>query len=44
MGRPVDIETAYAREELFLLQCRPITTLDGIGAAPDVDASATVSV
>jgi phosphoenolpyruvate synthase/pyruvate phosphate dikinase len=28
MGRPVDIETAYTREELFLLQCRPITTLD----------------
>jgi pyruvate,water dikinase len=44
MGRSVDIETAYAREELFLLQCRPITTLDGIGAAPDANASATVSV
>jgi pyruvate,water dikinase len=26
MGWPVDIECAYAGEELFLLQCRPITT------------------
>jgi phosphoenolpyruvate synthase/pyruvate phosphate dikinase len=43
MGRPVDIETAYAREELFLLQCRPITTLDKIGATPVADVSATVS-
>ena len=28
MDRPVDIETAYAGELLYLLQCRPITTLD----------------
>jgi phosphoenolpyruvate synthase/pyruvate phosphate dikinase len=28
MGRPVDIETAFARDLLYLLQCRPITTLD----------------
>ena len=27
MGRPVDIETAFAGELLYLLQCRPITTL-----------------
>jgi pyruvate,water dikinase len=26
MGRPVDIETAFAGELLYLLQCRPITT------------------
>jgi pyruvate, water dikinase len=27
-GWPVDIEFAYAGDDLFLLQCRPITTLD----------------
>jgi len=27
MGHPVDIECAYAGGELYLLQCRPITTL-----------------
>jgi pyruvate,water dikinase len=27
MGWPVDVECAYARGELYLLQCRPITTL-----------------
>jgi pyruvate,water dikinase len=27
MGRPVDIETAFAGELLYLLQSRPITTL-----------------
>ncbi|MEK7787869.1 MAG: PEP/pyruvate-binding domain-containing protein, partial [Chloroflexota bacterium] len=27
MGYPVDIECAYANGELYLLQCRPITTL-----------------
>jgi pyruvate,water dikinase len=27
MGHPVDIEGAYARGELYVLQCRPITTL-----------------
>ena len=27
MGYPVDIEAAYADGELYLLQCRPITTL-----------------
>jgi phosphoenolpyruvate synthase/pyruvate phosphate dikinase len=26
-GRPVDVEVAWAGSELFLLQCRPITTL-----------------
>jgi len=44
MNRPVDIETAYAREELFLLQCRPIITLDEVGATPVADVSAVVSV
>jgi phosphoenolpyruvate synthase/pyruvate phosphate dikinase len=28
MGQPVDIETAFAGDLLYLLQCRPITTLD----------------
>jgi pyruvate,water dikinase len=27
MGRPVDLELAWAGADLFLLQCRPITTL-----------------
>ncbi|MEZ4727498.1 MAG: PEP/pyruvate-binding domain-containing protein [Caldilineaceae bacterium] len=27
MGWPVDVECAYANEALYLLQCRPITTL-----------------
>ncbi len=27
MGHPVDVEAAYAAGELYLLQCRPITTL-----------------
>ena len=27
MGWPVDIECAYRGRELYLLQCRPITTL-----------------
>jgi pyruvate,water dikinase len=27
MEHPVDIECAYAGGELYLLQCRPITTL-----------------
>ena len=27
MGRPVDVECAYTGRSLFLLQCRPITTL-----------------
>jgi pyruvate,water dikinase len=27
MGHPVDIECAYAGRDLYLLQCRPITTL-----------------
>jgi phosphoenolpyruvate synthase/pyruvate phosphate dikinase len=26
-GRPVDLEVAWAGPDLFLLQCRPITTL-----------------
>jgi pyruvate,water dikinase len=28
MGRPVDVECAYQGGQLYLLQCRPITTLD----------------
>ena len=27
MGWPVDVELAWQREALYLLQCRPITTL-----------------
>jgi hypothetical protein len=27
MGFPVDLEVALAGSDLFLLQCRPITTL-----------------
>jgi phosphoenolpyruvate synthase/pyruvate phosphate dikinase len=27
MGQPVDVEAAYSSEHLYLLQCRPITTL-----------------
>jgi len=27
MGQPVDVEGAYAGAELYLLQCRPITTM-----------------
>jgi pyruvate,water dikinase len=27
MELPVDVECAYAASELYLLQCRPITTL-----------------
>jgi phosphoenolpyruvate synthase/pyruvate phosphate dikinase len=27
MGWPVDVECAYAKDDLYLLQCRPITTL-----------------
>ena len=38
MGRPVDIETAFAGDLLYLLQCRPITTLD----ESSVDTRATV--
>jgi pyruvate, water dikinase len=29
MGRPIDLECAYAGEKLYLLQCRPITTAGG---------------
>lgn len=38
MGRPVDIETAYAGELLYLLQCRPITTLGQPDASIPVTA------
>ena len=27
MGWPVDVECAFEGEQLYLLQCRPITTL-----------------
>lgn len=37
MGRPVDIETAFSGELLYLLQCRPITTL----GEPDTSISVT---
>jgi len=29
IGYPVDIECSYARGELYLLQCRPVTTTPG---------------
>ena len=32
MGWPVDIEVAFRDERLYLLQCRPITTVAGNGA------------
>src|ERR687890_2069112 len=38
MGRPVDIEAAFAGDLLYLLQCRPITTLD----EPGLDTCATI--
>ena len=38
MGRPVDIEAAFAGDLLYLLQCRPITTLD----EPGLDTRATI--
>jgi pyruvate,water dikinase len=31
-GRPVDVECAFHRGRLYLLQCRPITTLGALGA------------
>jgi phosphoenolpyruvate synthase/pyruvate phosphate dikinase len=34
MGWPVDVEAAYADECLYLLQCRPITTLNQCGGLP----------
>jgi pyruvate,water dikinase len=33
MGFPVDLECAYRDDVLYLLQCRPITALGGLGAA-----------
>jgi pyruvate,water dikinase len=32
MGWPVDVECAYAAGRLYLLQCRPITTLEALAA------------
>ena len=46
MGWPVDVECAYARGELYLLQCRPITTLGGtraLKAATPAGLSAVVA-
>jgi pyruvate,water dikinase len=38
-GTPVDVEFCLAGEELWLVQCRPITTLAaGAEAAPDAAA------
>ncbi len=34
MGQPVDIECAYAGGELYLLQCRPITSLGSTDMQP----------
>jgi hypothetical protein len=33
MGHPVDVEAAFAGGELYLLQCRPITTLASAASA-----------
>ena len=30
MGWPVDLECAYHAEKLYLLQCRPVTAMDGL--------------
>lgn len=43
-GRPVDVEAAYTGEQLFLLQCRPITTLGKIGVTPAADGLTAVSL
>jgi phosphoenolpyruvate synthase/pyruvate phosphate dikinase len=43
-GSPVDVEVAYASEELFLLQCRPITTIDEVGVTPVADRLTTGSI
>jgi pyruvate,water dikinase len=40
MGWPVDLECAYRDEVLYLLQCRPITTLGAAGPAARAAASA----
>lgn len=37
-GEPMDTEWAFERDNLFLLQARPITTLDGDAPATDDDA------
>lgn len=34
-GRPVDIECEYHAQKLYLLQCRPITTLDARSASEE---------
>jgi phosphoenolpyruvate synthase/pyruvate phosphate dikinase len=44
LGRAVDVEAAYAGEQLFLLQCRPITTLGEAGVTPVTDGFAAVSL
>ncbi len=36
-GWPVDLECAYQRRQLYLLQCRPITTLTGLATPIAVD-------
>jgi pyruvate,water dikinase len=33
MGWPVDVECAYVGDKLYLLQCRPITTLEALAAS-----------
>jgi pyruvate,water dikinase len=38
-GWPVDVECAYHRGQLYLLQCRPITTLLHGGVAPTLAAA-----
>lgn len=41
-ARPMDIEWAYARENFYMLQARPITTLDGESAANKRQAPSVV--
>ena len=41
MGWPVDLEVAYRGDALYLLQCRPITTL-GTAARPEASAGNAV--
>jgi pyruvate,water dikinase len=39
MGWPVDVECAYSHGRLYLLQCRPITTLHPQHVAPVLAAA-----
>ena len=43
-GEPMDTEWAFERDNLFLLQARPITTLGDVSAEEDSDVGATGDV